>query len=417
MNKFKGMFYFFMIMILAAGCGSKQNNPAPTPAGTAKFIPLSFSNDFFHHAVALAISDDGKTVAGSCIDENVNLQPVLWSTVDGSVTRLPFMHNIPAPGFSYNAWVNGISNNGVLVGNQQEIDLNPKSSFYKNGDWNYIIDPATTGFATTAKAVSGNGDTVVGRILDPGGDCSNPPCIGGYFYRISTGEFAIIPSTFTVDKPDCDALGVDCHIDFYALTGNGLIAAGTDNYFGNSSPEKPWINAWPKGNNAKALGAGEILLQPVIYNLRGQGSPVRLPLPDNYLNGEIRGISKDGSAVAGGADDPSKPTIAVWWDSNSSPHIIGSLNGPDTEHHDTMAYAAANGGTRIVGISQGLAFIYEPATGIQPLQDYLKNRGLGKQLQGWTLTSAYAITPDGHYIVGNGKIPGNYQQGFVAYIP
>lgn len=409
----------FAFIALASGCDNNHDKENPTPpAETARFVPLAFTNDNFQGAIALAISDDGKTVAGSCVNEDANFQPVLWNSTDGSVTRLPFMHNIPVPGFPYNAWVNGISNNGVLAGNQAEIDLNPNASYFKDGDWHFIIDPDTGGKATTAKAISSNGDTIVGRILDPGGPCTDPPCIGGYFHRVSTGEFEIIPSTFDFDMGDCDDEGVRCHIDFYAVTGDGLIAAGNDNYFSKPSPEKLKVLGWPLqemvGTDAVTLVH---IIQPVIYDLSGDSFPVRLPLPDNYQNGMIRGISRDGTAIAGGALDLFKPTIAVWWDADLNPHKIGSLGGPDTDINDTIAVATSNGGKRIVGISKGEAFIYEPASGIQSLEDYLKKLGLGSKLEGWTLINAVAITPDGHYIVGNGTNGRPYQQGFVVYIP
>jgi hypothetical protein len=217
---------------------------------------------------------------------------------------------------------------------------------------------------------------------------------------------------------DCDDEGVRCHIDFYAVTGDGLIAAGNDNYFSKPSPEKLKVLGWPLqemvGTDAVTLVH---IIQPVIYDLSGDSFPVRLPLPDNYQNGMIRGISRDGTAIAGGALDLFKPTIAVWWDADLNPHKIGSLGGPDTDFNDTIAVATSNGGKRIVGISKGEAFIYEPASGIQSLEDYLKKLGLGSKLEGWTLINAVAITPDGHYIVGNGNNGGSYQQGFVVYIP
>src|SRR5262249_20881001 len=75
-------------------------------------------------------------------------------------------------------------------------------------------------------------------------------------------------------------------------------------------------------------------------------------------------------------------------------------------------------GSVIVGTSSSSsgsqAFIWDEADGMRSLQTVLASQGLGAALQGWTLTSAIAISSNGLTITGDGYDPQGHQAAWIA---
>jgi hypothetical protein len=61
------------------------------------------------------------------------------------------------------------------------------------------------------------------------------------------------------------------------------------------------------------------------------------------------------------------------------------------------------------------AFVWDEVNGMRLLSDYLTS-SLGLDLTGWTLIDAYAMTPDGSVIVGEGRNPNGQTEGWIARI-
>ncbi len=371
-----------IISVSLAACGSSSSPPAPSPTFTA----LPYAAPDFASSYALAMSPDGRTISGASLVSQSETGPVIW--VNGTIQVLPFMG--PETTLSRAAFVTGISPSGVLVGNQGYGDLDPLAYYYKNSRWTLIQDEAIDSVAMTAPGISNDGNVIVGTASGSTSPVEKP-VNGGFYFDISANRYVVISSTFTVDK-DC-TYDTDCLILFMGLTGDGKIAVGADVY------------------------AKDSLVVPIAYDLGGGAPPVRLALPFNYAHGEVRGVSNDGTTMVGLAYDPFKPAIAVYWDSNYQVHTIGSL-GPDTHASPaTAAKASSANGSRIVGTSNGSAFIWEAGGQIADLQDWLTAQGLGTQLKDWSLVSANAISTDGHWVAGTGIAPGNYATAFQVYLP
>ena len=161
-------------------------------------------------------------------------------------------------------------------------------------------------------------------------------------------------------------------------------------------------------------------LVPILHDI-STGQTTQLAIPASYPMGMAQGISRTGKFITGGLFVPNMtplellPVSAVYWDNDYQPYDIGRL-GSYVDGTQTLAYATSNTGI-IVGESNGQAFIYESANGMEALSNYLENLGLGDELQNWeALLIARAITPDGHYIVGTGLNASYYTQAFLIYL-
>src|SRR5205814_2307786 len=83
--------------------------------------------------------------------------------------------------------------------------------------------------------------------------------------------------------------------------------------------------------------------------------------------------------------------------------------------------AVSGDGSVIVGASTGgapgaVAYYWDRARGRRDLRQFLLSLGAGG-LDGWVLTEATAISPDGSFIVGNGTDPQGLEEAWLAEIP
>ena len=354
----------------------------------AHFLALPFSNETVSKCFVNGMSDDGTMVAGQCADEQGELEPVLW--VNGKIKRLGFMTNFS--GVSKNAYAYGVSNNGIVIGNEGYLNLSPLAYYYKDGTWNGIVNPVDSLPVSYPSGISSDGEVIVGSNTVI---ANNPSARGAYYFKPSNGKFYILPSIFSGDY-DCTASGITCYNLFNAIDGAGKTAVGYDSIYSED-------------------GSISAQMRPLLYRIDSGKAPVLLPLPASYQMGAVQAISRDSKFMAGGTADSWMPVIAVYWDKNYAVHVIGSL-GPDTENRDTLAYDVSDSGVA-VGESNLQAFIFDSAGGIQALTDYLTALGLDDQIKGWTLQRASAITPDGRYIAGTGSNSQGQEQGFLIYVP
>jgi uncharacterized membrane protein len=90
---------------------------------------------------------------------------------------------------------------------------------------------------------------------------------------------------------------------------------------------------------------------------------------------------------------------------------LGTLPYGDPNYGGQYISTSANGSI-IVGASTNQAFHWTQKTGMVSLKETLIGEGL--DVNGWTLTSANAISADGFTIVGNGINPSGQSEAWVA---
>jgi len=400
------------------GCDSDGAGTPPPPEPQAKFTALPFSNDQEWECGVNGMSPDGQRLAGACLDENGEFEAVVW--VNGELIDLGHM-GPPEPGFEQNSYANGTSDNDVVIGVEGYENLTPCAYYYSDSTWTRIVNPSTGRVAMEATGISSDGMVITGNTTDIiNNQGVEEQFVGGYSWDRTTGDYKLAPSSFFFDI--CDNYA-NCQIFFSSLTADGKAIVGSDTYSTEDSNSNlsSFIDSTCMDKSCEVLAplaelSEEDELIPVYYELAGHVPPVRLPLPGNYPKGVAQGISRNGSFIVGAAVGNLMPTIAVYWDQNMAVHIIGSL-GPDTNYRDTLAYDVTDNGGTIVGRSNGQAFIFTTTDGLMALEDYLKIIGLGDALTDWDLTTATAISPDGHYIAGTGIFRDHYLRGYLVYIP
>ena len=114
-------------------------------------------------------------------------------------------------------------------------------------------------------------------------------------------------------------------------------------------------------------------------------------------NSFAQGVSADGTVVVGTCFDTSRRGRVFRWTVNEGMQDLGGLPG----YSITQAMAVSADGSVIVGIAMGAdtrAFRWTASRGMEDLNITYANLLAG----GSQLMAAYAISPDGRYIVGRG---------------
>ncbi|MFN3691192.1 MAG: hypothetical protein ACK4UU_09740, partial [Fimbriimonadales bacterium] len=126
-------------------------------------------------------------------------------------------------------------------------------------------------------------------------------------------------------------------------------------------------------------------------------------------NSRAYGISANGAFIVGSAQDTEGNWRAFRWSDSNGMENLGSLGG-----NEIRTYGVTNDGTVVVGMARNTAgewraFRWTPEGGTQDL-----NQVYARLLSGnAVLVGAYAISPDGRYIVGWGVQPSGGYRAFL----
>jgi hypothetical protein len=94
----------------------------------------------------------------------------------------------------------------------------------------------------------------------------------------------------------------------------------------------------------------------------------------------------------------------------------GEVEYGSLEEGKMMASGMSDDAHSVVGIVSEEAVIWDEINGLRTLEDVLTAQNV--DLQGWELTNARAISPDGHTIVGIGKPAGStHQELWIITLP
>lgn len=171
---------------------------------------------------------------------------------------------------------------------------------------------------------------------------------------------------------------------------------------------------------------GALLFTTEAFRWTSDGGAVGLgDLPGGAYRSSAYGVSADGKVVVGTSDIGRdtvgfQQTEAFLWTEAGGMVGLGHLPGGGSSG---FAWAASSDGSIVVGESDSAngreAFIWTEAGGMLRLADLLLANG-ATALDGWTLESALAISPDGRSVAGYGINPLGqveaYKASIVTYI-
>lgn len=316
----------------------------------------------------------------------------------------------------------GVSGNGrVVAGNSFDADDLPRALVWQEGVSTALVAPADT--FLFAEDVSQDGTTAVGSILTFDGDVS----------LIASEAFRWRADTGVVGLGDADGGGV--RSDAFACTRDGNIAVGSVQDAAGDKAAR-WDDSVLSLVGLGDLPGGDV--DGAAFDISDDGSVIggdanvstgftgfrwtmaggMVPLgdlPGGTAESFVDGVSSDGSVLVGWSGG-ANGVEATLWVGLGEPQGLGDLPGGGFE---SFAYAVSRGGYRVVGESDttagGRAFLWDEANGMRALGDVLS--GLGVDMTGWTLEVAYAISPNGRWVVGTGVTPQGAREGFIADLP
>jgi probable HAF family extracellular repeat protein len=291
----------------------------------------------------------------------------------------------------------GVSADGtVVVGIHYNQNDNPRAFRWTRTGGMELL-PNLGGLTSTAHAVSADGALTVGCaddergypraalwVEDGGGFLATPFPIfseayaidpdgthfAGYAYNRSYTQAACLWDGGIYQ--DLGALPGSAWSEARGLSENGQVAVGFSSV-GNDRKPVRWVNG---------------VIQPLGY--------------PQLRSGWAAGVSADGRAIAGTVQTLWGEILAVRW-VDGAPQTLGRL--PD---YSFVGGISADGQT-VVGEGGFRAFRWTPTRGLEDL-----NRAFRQVVGNSVLEYAYAVSPDGRYIVGQGRDAESGQ--YLAYL-
>jgi probable HAF family extracellular repeat protein len=343
---------------LVAGCLLVACGGTGSPSAPAEFIPVGLLPTFVASA-ALAVSADGRTVAGTMTDAGGRSEAFVWrpahplqllGTLTGGTSSQP----------------SGLSaDGGVTVGSGNDAG-SPSSAFRFSAETGMVAIPPVPGASLcSAKAVSDDGNTIVGTCLQAGNVAFRWTAASG---SIPLGRFG------TGTSGGSSAL---------AVSRDGQVTGGQGHPFLTGAV------LWDRNATPLVLGKQH---------------------PDDQ-SATVTALSQDGSIAVGTSVTATGVAQAFRWTAQGGMQLLAA---PGTVSMHASAMSAD--GSVIVGRMQvpgDTAFVWDAQNGVRRLADVLATDH-GTALPGWTLAAANAISADGSVIAGSGTDPQGRSQGWMV---
>jgi len=340
-------------------------------AVAASFIPIEVDGppSSTRNVTAFDVSDDGATVIGRVTNGSMS-EAFRWTAATGIVS----LDDIAAGAFGMND-ARGVSADGSVAVGRGAGGAGPEASIWDatNGTQGLGYLPGAPSPPSEAWAVSADGAIVTGNSNGVNGR-------EAFLWDATNGM---------------QGLGL--------LSGYDHSSWATD-----ISADGSKVVGYARG----ALGSNvrEAFLWDATNGLQGLGD-----LEQGDLFSQAFGISADGTTVVGSGTSVLGSEAFVWY-ADDGMSGLGDLAGGD---YDSVANAVSGDGGVVVGRATtdvgSEAFIWDAVNGMQSLAFLLTS--LGVDLDGWTLTSASAISPDGRFITGTARNPSGDPVSFLAVIP
>jgi uncharacterized membrane protein len=330
-------------------------------------------------AIAGGISSDGSTIVGQSASTSGN-EAFRWTLATG-ITGLG---DIAGGAFASDA--TGCSATGLFVCGTGAYDTNSQAfrvdTLAGGGPIGLPFLPSG-GYASNARAMSADGNTIVGDNLFSGPPPSLP-----------------IIQAFRWTNPASGGLGTQ---ELGFLSGGSFSSTARA-----SSSDGSVIVGWSDAGPAGTL--------PFRWT-SATGMVALEPLPAGGSAGFARSCSADGSVIVG--------SVNVAAGSLAFRHTGGAFQTLDPKQGSTTSNAAdvSADGSVIVGINAGgpsgnIAVIWDDRVpgGWRSLKQALLDAGVSS-VAAWNLQRAVSISADGSRIAGDGLNPGGFTEAFLAVLP
>lgn len=313
----------------------------------------------------------------------------------------------------YTSGVAGISGNGLVVVGESDASGGYPTRHpvrYSGGLMSNLTNPAITynasgaGVSRDGTIAVGNGDANLALRFQGGVAIAMPKLPNGttevYVSGISGDGTKAVGSSGSTPG--------DQAVRWVNDVPNGLgdLAGGSYSSYGNGISDD---GSTVVGYSASANGNEAFRWQN--GTMAGLGA-----LSSLWFQSSASACSADGSIVVGNSRVNQSDRQAVRWVGQSISGL-GYLSGGGRR---SEALAVSGTGDFVVGFSgdfsSRLAFLWDPTNGMRNLKDVLQS-DYGLNLGGWTLSEAVGISLDGQTIVGNGKNPAGYSEGWIATLP
>ena len=312
---------------------------------------------------ALAVSGDGKTVAGRSSSEHSPEEGLLWTAAKGLRPLLgPARKHVGGEPRAIDA-------RGKMVAGKISGDSLEAARWTEAAGWVPLPDLEGGGGDCQVLGMSGDGSVLVGWGSSSAG-LEAARWVGGRALAMG------------------DLPGGPVHSAAAAASADGKTVAGT-----GTTERGQEAFVWTERAGMTSLGeleGGEHASEPF-------------------------GISPDGSVVVGKSSS-GRGTEAFRWTRAGGMQPLGDLPGGD---FSSMAFDVSASGI-VVGTattSRGpAAFLWDTEHGMRAVEDLLAAAGV-RAAASWQLTEATAISDDGRTLVGNGTNPAGKPEGWVAQLP
>lgn len=311
----------------------------------------------------------------------------------------------------------GVSDAGVVVGSMNIPGVGVRAFRWTSSEGLVRIDGLTPDAQVYARAITPDGETIVGENTDPR--------VGFIKSGGSVVASMGIPNPALYDQTAANDVSND------GLRAAGLISRIDDGTFR--------MGRWTAGGGWQDLG----VLEPSHYEsagnaISGDGSIVAgysigatftavkwtqaegMVALDNPFGIEsdtaVIAMAADGSTFVGQARDEFSRVQAAVWKSDGSTQILATTPGFDS----ASAFGVSGDGSIIGGnvfLDQiGLETAAFWANGeVYDLKEFLE--GAGIDLDGWRLTDVTEVSQNGLYLTGRGVNPDGFIEAFLVQIP
>jgi uncharacterized membrane protein len=325
------------------------------PLSAAEFRGLGDLPGGLTYSLATAVTADGNYVVGGSYSDTGS-EPFIWDKQHG-IQRLDNILTVITPGVA-----NDVSGDGSVIVGQANFG-NDMPFRWQDAGFQFL----DVQFPGVANAITHDGRTIVGtENFNRGGGPA--PVTGTAF--VWTEDDGVLRLTDLPGGPECSRAN--------DISADGRIIVGTADCAASFQVEDQGTAArWLDGGPAESLGT----------------------LSDGAFGVSVAtAISSDGKTIVGRSS--SKLGLEPFlWRATQGMVGLGQLDGATFGE----TFDVTGNGRIAVGQSGGKAFIWDAHRGMQDLQERLT--GYDLDLEGWTLTSATAISPDGLHVVGEGINP------------